>query len=471
MGSLRTITTAQTSCVRDLGPIFVSIFNFVTALFRQASPAGRLRDSSRETAEEPAPVAPAASRDQAFEAGFENLVTAALAAGKPLLAGTIELVGLKSIQQEVGPEWAGFPDAVRQMAEEEIARSLGPRDLFRVYDNDNFALCFVNLDKAQAQAKSRQIVEAIKARIQLARPERAQQVSVEPFIAEVPASQFDDLSEPLGETLIGIMARLNAEAREASRTVRRRLIRDFNIVFAPMWSAHNGPASLNRCVLDLSLGSATLARFRAIADREQMLSTLAELDHLVVTRAVEALHYSHRSAESFLLVAPISYKTVELDRESGALIELLSAVPAIYRNFLILEVTAIPADADLDSVLKTCAILAPFASRLVIEVNARADLLGAELAELAWGVSWTLHGLDHTGLGPQSVLVGLIDKARELGLQTLGHGANTIGLAEGAVDAGFEHLDGPAVHLNSAVPCAAGRLHPVRYKEPLRRRS
>ena len=116
------------------------------------------------------------------------------------------MVGLKSIKLEAGPEWRDFPDQVRKIAENEIARALGPQDLYRAYDSDNFALCFVNLDEKAAKAKSRQIAEAIKARIKLARPDGAQPISVNRFISEVATEDFDGMGGSLGEALVGIMA-------------------------------------------------------------------------------------------------------------------------------------------------------------------------------------------------------------------------------------------------------------------------
>lgn len=261
------------------------------------------------------------------------------------------------------------------------------------------------------------------------------------------------------------MGHLNREAEQATQASRRKLIRDFNVVYAPIWSSKDSTTGMNRCVLDLLPGCSSLSQFRAIADPDQMTHTLADLDLLVITRAVEAMHDLHRRGDSISLVAPISYQTLEFDNERGELLNLLLAIPFKYTDSLILEITAVPKKIDCDTVVSAFRKLAPFAPRLVIEVNGRSDLVGPQFAGLVWGASWNLYGLDPSTLTSMGAVQEQIKRARTCGLETLAHGANTLGLAHAATEAGFDHVDGPAVQLYSTTPCAPIRLNPVRRKE------
>ena len=105
---------------------------------------------------------------------------------------------------------------------------------------------------------------------------------------------------------------------------------------------------VNRCVLDLSLGCTTLSQFQAIADPDQMVDTLAGMDCLALTRALEMLHRYGRASNVAAVLVPVGYQTLARSSTRREYLKLLASVPEVYSSFVKLEVTGVPSRPDVD---------------------------------------------------------------------------------------------------------------------------
>ncbi|WP_127144380.1 hypothetical protein [Pelagibacterium montanilacus] len=398
-----------------------------------------------------------------FERDLGLHVARAKAKGGPVVAGSIEVVGLDDIRQTLGPRWDAVASRALAIAAEVIAERISEDDFSRDFGDGRFAICFGNCTKPEAEAQARVISNAIKARLIDSMPDETARISVSRFVAEVEPGALDAETGDLTDLLMAQMARMNVEAKQAAHAFRRNMLKEFKVLFAPMWSARDERTHINRCVLDLSLGCSTLAQFRAIADPDQMTATLSDIDRLVLTRVIEAFHANYKATMGATLLVPVSYNTLKDPEGSADYLQLLSAVPPLYLNALALEVTSLPATLPGARLASLLDMLGAFTTKVAVEINGRGDLLDSDVAPRLWGVGWNLYGLDHTDTARNATMSEAVAKARDLGIMTMAHGANSIGLALGAVEAGIEHVDGPAIHLWTHAPRPPTRLNPLSY--------
>ena len=134
--------------------------------------------------------------------------------------------------------------------------------------------------------------------------------------------------------------------------------------------------SVNRCLLDMATGCATLAQFQTLADPLQLSRTLAELDFLLLTKSLEALHHMLRSKRRNTFMVPVTFKTVSAPGPLQEYMRLLALMPDSYREFLVLEICGIPEAAQAQNLGRSLTPLNRFAKGLALEVAVEDPRLG-----------------------------------------------------------------------------------------------
>lgn len=439
----------------------------IVALVTQNAPPGPPATKAR--AEHP--LSSAASGRSKQEASFatrlESMAEDNDPQSSPLVAGSLELVGLNDVREAMGDRWHALGSRAEEIAEAELRLLLDDTDFYRPYGDTSFLVCFSNLDKPAADRKARQIGARIKARLVQQIPEIAATISVDHFVAAVDRTALRQGGElPIADRLLGTLEKMREEAQVTARQFRTSLLRDFQILFAPVWHTSKHMVILNRCLLDMTSGCTTLGQFQALADPLQLSQTLAELDFSLLTKSLEALHHMLRAGRGSAVLVPVTFRTIDDVGSLQEYVRLLSLIPDSYRKFVIIEINGIPTTAYAQRVGELITILAPFTKGLALEVGLDEPRTAALLAQNPWALSVNLLGASSTDPQIASRLRKFTSLVTSTPTQTFAHGANSIGLALAALEAGFNYLDGPAIHPTTREPKPLSPLNPLPSASP-----
>jgi hypothetical protein len=402
-----------------------------------------------------------------FPERLDALVRSRQGEGQKLSAGSFEIVGLDDIKEALAERWDAVSARVGLLAQREISERLGESDLLEARSDVEFAIYFGRLGGAAAEERARRIAKEVKQALLAALPEFSSALSVKQYVAEIDVGDIDGPPGSLADRLIGTIRRLRLEADRAILNYRRLLLKDFQVMFAPVWEPTRQMVEINRCVLDLAMGCTTLSQFQAIADPEQMADTLADLDCLVLTRALESLHRAGRSALGAHILVPVGFPTLFRVSSQRNYLKLIDTIPEVYRPFLKLEITTVPANANPGAVMGVLDALGDRA-QVVIQLNGNPAVFDALDATRLWGISWNFSGWDGRDPERRNRMADLVERADIKALKTFAHGINSIGLAMAAIDAGFDYVNGTAIHLSQDQPRLPCRLHPLTFPRQAR---
>jgi hypothetical protein len=394
---------------------------------RAASPPGRIRRSGN-----PNP--------HSFEAKLRQFPA------DEVMAGSLELVGLEDLRKALGSKWPSVAERAKDLAELELQMNLGASDIYRSYSETVFLVCFAGLDKAAADRRARHIASRIRASLIAHIPEIAEALKVEHFVAKVDRKALLEPGIPIGDTLMASLKKVRVEADLASREFKASLIRGAQIAFAPAWHTARRMAAFNKCLLDTGISGPALAHFSLLADKQQLDHALVELDLLLLTRSIEALHkaIAVKRTGMFFLV-PVTFRTVSVATNLAKYTRLLAMAPENYRKFLVIEIAAVPAAVSPRRIAELTKAIRPFANGVSLELALDCRHLQQILEQRPWAVAVNLQNAAASReTGAQ--LKTIITAAKFVGVNGLAHGANSLTLAKLCLEAGFTYIDGTAVH-------------------------
>lgn len=402
---------------------------------------------------------PIHSPDARFTSGLETLTAGDKT--DPVVAGSLELLGLEEVREALGGNWGAIADKAMVIAAAELQLQLDEADIFRRYRQFSFVICFAKLDRATASARASEIARKIKARLAAEIPEVADAIGVDQFVTGVERAALRREGMSLTERLFETLQRVRDEARAQARRTRTALLRNIQLQFAPAWHTGKHVVVLNRCSLDQTSGGRTLAQFQALAEPAQIEDTLAELDCTLLTKAIETLHRATGAPPAGALLTPVSFRTINSPRWQNDYIELLRLIPDAYRRLIILEICDVPSGVEPRRLGELIDVLTPFVKGVSLELEIDHPDLTAILEQGSWALAVNVKG--STSIDPQVPMrlkrfAGAASAAKTV---SLAHGANSMGLALAAVNAGFNYVDGPAIHPTLLEPKAPSALNPL----------
>ncbi|SDG58588.1 hypothetical protein [Pelagibacterium luteolum] len=444
----------------------MTVFSLIKTLFKKEPVQPRPNSERVNATPEASPQSPTEPGSPSLlpqDGGLAQLIDQQMPSSTSVMAGSFELVGLDEIKEALGSRWSGLTARASALAQEGIRRRISESDVLQVLSDTEFAICFSNLTKAAAVERAKQISREIKQEIIAELPEFSSSVTVKQYVAEIELNDLAGDTGSLADRLVMSLRRMRLEADRAVHNYRRLLLKDFQLLFAPLWDPERAIVNLNRCVLDLSLGCTTLSQFQAIADPDQMVDTLADMDCLALTRALEVLHRFGRAGNVAAILVPVGYQTLARSQTRREYLKLLSSVPEVYTPFVKLEVTNVPTRPNIEQLNNLLFTLCAVRPDLTLQVNGSGDYLAAVDSKLLWGLSCNLSMGQLRDPTQRAVSPPFMEFAKRNNLRTLAHGANTIGLALAAVDSGFTYVSGTAIHLSQDTPHPPSRLYPLTF--------
>lgn len=412
---------------------------------------------------EPQGLLPAGPRlgRQAFDSRLRLFADRDVDGADPLLAGSLELVGIEDLRQALGDDWPAIADRAREVAELELQMQLGPSDIYRLHSDSLFLVCFATLDQQKAEVKAREIAANIRASLIEHLPELGEALRVDHFVAKIEREAFKDPTIPVADSLLAALKKVRAEAEAVPQQFNFSTLRGASLTFYPAWHPANRMLAFNRCSFDLTASGTELARFRALADGPKLDQVTAQLDFLLLTRSVEALHAALANGRAGVhLLVPVAYSTIAGASSLAEYSDLLALIPAPYRKSVVLEISGAPLAITPQFVAKMMKSLKSFVGGVAIELLP-GSVHAQQIVGLGpWGVAIDLQNRAIRQQSP-SALETILSTARLAGVNTMAHGANSLAMATACARAGFTYVDGPAIHAMTREPKRISPLNPL----------
>lgn len=379
-----------------------------------------------------------------FETRGRQALTARRATSPTVLAGTVQLLGLDEVRKAMGGGWSQVADQAHAIASRVIANRLGPDDLFSLHENDSYVLCFPHLEESAARRKTGGIAAEIKSEI-LKAVEGGERIGVAEFVAEVEFAPALDSDRPLAEILAESLKDIRKEAEDAYQRHRVALLKEAEVFFRPVWHAAKRTVDLYRSVLDERTGRFSLDYLRSLSTPEEIQAAMSELDMLIFSHTIKELHRSVQSNGKGLFLIPVHFNTVNVKQLREEYLKLCHTIPESYKSFAFLELYGIPAGTPASRLRDLAPILRPACQGVVLEIplteRSVEDFRGAGVHGLSADVR---AGQDNPAVLQQK-FARANKAAQEAGLQTIAHGADTMGLLQESVRAGFAYVSGHGI--------------------------
>lgn len=401
------------------------------------------------------PAAPTAAE------AFEDRLSEIAAQQDSVIAGSLELIGLDDVRDALGDLWAAVSLQVSEFATAEIEQCLDPDDIFRPHGESGFLIHFDGLDKDESDRKAKQIALRIKAGLAERFPQVADAVSIKHFLAEVDTESLRDGAGSLANKLFARLLKMRKDAERAAGKSRQSFVKDFQVLFAPAWHTRTHVTVLNRCLLDTRYLRTSLAQYQELVDPDQLAATYVDLDYLILTKSVEALHRLLQTNRSATLLIPVSYQTINRHSILAEYVRLLDAVPDPYRKFLVIEICGVAEDSSPSQISRMVEALKLHTKNVVVELSLEHPCMGFISKLGAWAISLDLSEMSSTDPLLPARLAQFAAAASVAAIGSIARGANSVGMALAAAKAGFTFINGAGIHLPIAEPRPPVRLMPL----------
>lgn len=398
--------------------------------------------------------------DRDFEARARQALAERQRSSSTVLAGTVQLVGLDAIRKELGEGWSQIAGKAHAIAERVIASQLGARDLFSAHGNDSYVLCFPTLNVGEAKRKTSAIVAEIKAGLEQA-IDRAERVGVSEFVAEVEFAPALEADRRLIDVLAESLHAIRKEAAEAYQRHRAALLRDAEIFFRPVWQVSQKSVGLYRSVLDERTGRSSLDYLRSLSTPEEIQNAMAELDYLIFSQSIKALHRLLQSNIKARFLVPVHFNTVNLKPLREEYLRLCHTVPESYRSFCVLEIYGVPNGTPSSRLRELVPPLRSACDAIVFELPMTERTVEDFRAAGLLGFSADIRMFNDHSTSLVQRFSRATRAATDAGLQTIAHGADTLGLVHEAMRAGFAHVSGQGVAPTTDRPRGVYSLNPA----------
>lgn len=364
-----------------------------------------------------------------------------------IVGGVVELVGIADIRERLGPDWELVSAVVDDIATEELTRGLGPGDVYQKVD-DGYLVCFET--SSQRAAKRVANIIALQIERRLVEKSAIAGVAGEARTAKLSLQELRSSGDPVA----AMQAALASERPAAGpRSLQP------TILFQPAWPASELEQTQNRCVMDSVSGIAVARKFKDLGDgSNELAEALAELDCSLFAQATASLREAVTTTRAATILVPVHFHSLL----GGAGLDLVTqggALPPTLRRLIILDIIGVSDDATIADLIQAARTAKEATGRVIIQLHPGDVRFRSAMVDQLWGVSLNLGGRDKE-LSAQDLKV-FPSYASELDLRSYAFGANTLGKAQAAADAGFDYIAGSAVHDIVPSPRPHSRFSPL----------
>jgi GGDEF domain-containing protein len=284
-------------------------------------------------------------------------------AGRPVVAGKLQLVGFSMLKEELGARWAELNARVFAIADQVIRKHLQAGDICQRSGTDGFLVFFEHLEEADAQAKAVMIGEEVRRRLMGELPEGVE-MQIAAYAAQVSVAGGANMTEQA--LLVAFNQRLEQERQhqEASAVQAvRQLFETAKPAFQNVETIERQPAPLVMARLPNELKEAitTLASLGQPAySVEADAFTLAGAGAYVIANLARATLP--------LILVPVRFCNLSSRRDIEAIINTVRSIGDAGKGQIAIEIVDVPREIIRTRLADTAMRFAPLVRSVAFEL-------------------------------------------------------------------------------------------------------
>jgi len=310
----------------------------------------------------------------------------------PTQAGSIHLLGLGGLHEQLGPRWPAVAARVHQLTAKLLGQHLTPHDVWFRHGEEAYVVVFAQLGAEQARLICAKVMEELQ--VVLLGHADTESVRVHTAMREigsevllVPTSLKDMLtavrSEAAADLALADRIAARPEGFRASGMARAGppLVR-----YRPVWDVQKQVLSLYmaRCCRERP-GRTPLWGYECLDDPEDMAAILA-LDLHVAREAIETALELYENRFRFFLSLPLHFESLAVTARRQEVMAVARSIPRHLLPFITYHLWAVPDGVPAGRLSELVSALKPFGRTVMMEMpGPGTDLSAAEAAGIRVG--------------------------------------------------------------------------------------
>lgn len=398
-------------------------------------------------------------------------------------AGAVQVINLDKVRNQLGSSWDRMANKARSIVQSVVDRHLGPNDLGMPLSDLAYVIVFGGLNVAEAEIRVLLIAAEITRRLlgEQANPHDFTQVTVVPLdgTTQRPADIIDAFgrlatsqdklaasdaasgeSELQWKSFHHLGAAADTEssapapAPSAEAAVSKPRWKAFGETvelpaglefhYRPIWNVSRKVLSTYACVSSL-MGRGGALDIETLLESEDSRLT-PDLDLFMLARVVGDLTRLHAKGTRVLMACPLHVATLAMRRTRERFVRAYHPLPEAIRRDIIFELIGSWHGMPQSRMVELLAYIKPVSR----SVTARLELDWTRFDLLRDGgitvVSINLLGRTDREAKLLPQMETFAERANRVGIRTCAHGLSTSSLAVAALGAGFDLIEGNAIH-------------------------
>ncbi|KPF82809.1 hypothetical protein IP70_20460 [alpha proteobacterium AAP38] len=305
----------------------------------------------------------------------------------PTQAGSIHLLGLGSLHEQLGSRWPAVAARVHQLTAKLLDQHLTPHDAWFRHGEEAYVVVFAQLGAEQACLICAKVMEELQ--LVLLGHADTENIRVHTAMREigsdvllVPTSLKDMLSavrkEAVADAALAGPIAVRSEGFRASLLARAG---PSQVRYRPVWDVQKQVLSLYmaRCCRERA-GRTPLWGYDCLDDPEDMAGILA-LDLHVAREAIETSLELYENRFRFFLSLPLHFESLAVTARRQEVMAVLRTIPRNLLPFITFHLWAVPDGVPTGRLSELVSALKPFGRTVMMEVaSPTSDVSVAEAA-------------------------------------------------------------------------------------------
>ena len=406
---------------------------------------------------------------QTIDESFKERARQILAHGQTVTAGSVHLIGLDEIRNELGDRRGSVNERVHVYTERMLKKVLSPRDVWFRYGENHYIIVFAQADRKAAQLTCSKVMESLHQAL-LGHAD-TRRITVKTAVVDVGGGVAldtarladllkDAVHKPDGGAAAspppadGVLpaAIPAAEARHPHWT---EMPADTitpqsrpKVLFRPVFDVKHKVVSTYCCRTD-----ADTARYLNLMDAfdPEREEAVFDLDMETLSLAVSTYNELYANKFRYAQTIPVHFGTLASSRRRREYIQACRMIPRVLMPFLAFELDGLPAGVPYGRLAEIVAMLRPFARAAMVILHDDAGDLSVYATAGVKGVGLRLDGREDEPRILERVQT-FCPGPRKFGMFAYVDGVRNPVELEAAEAAGAAYLSGPIIGEDSEVP-------------------
>ncbi|QCO14675.1 diguanylate cyclase [Azospirillum brasilense] len=410
----------------------------------------------------------APSSTQSIDESFKERARQILAHSQTVTAGSVHLIGLDEIRNELGDRWGSVNERVHVYTERMLKKVLSPRDVWFRYGENHYIIVFAQADRKSAQLTCSKVMESLHQAL-LGHAD-TRRITVKTAVVDVGGGVALDTAR-LADLLKDAVHKREAPAApsppadgaipatiptaEARHPHWTEMPADTitpqsrpKVLFRPVFDVKHKVVSTYCCRTDADT-SRTLNLMDAFdPEREE---AVFDLDMETLSLAVSTYNELYANKFRYAQTIPVHFGTLASSRRRREYIQACRMIPRVLMPFLAFELDGLPAGVPYGRLAEIVAMLRPFARAAMVILHEDAGDLSVYATAGVKGVGLRLDGREDEPRILERVQT-FCPGPRKFGMFAYVDGVRNPVELEAAEAAGAAYLSGPIIGEDSEVP-------------------